>query len=256
MLDKKTLCQQLAKLGIQPGMELLVHSSLRKLGPVDGGADTIIDCLLELLGKSGTLMLSTVSGSVNPQQPVFHVKYTPASVGTLPNIFRQRSGVIRSLHPVHSVAAIGAEAEFFCTGHLQSRTPWSPDSPYGKLLRRPNGNILFLGTNFASNTCLHALEIEARVPGLHTEHSSTLQVCDCQNNWHQVQHHWHAPKKDNYVDMEHWVAIAGGLQYGVVGNSISRLSNTVKLRECLLPVLQKNPELVIQRLSDNDFIWE
>jgi aminoglycoside 3-N-acetyltransferase len=255
MLDRKTLCQQLQALGIRPGMNLLTHSSLRKVGPVEGGADTIIDCLLELLGSEGTLMMSTVSGNVNREQPVFHVDYTPATVGTLPNIFRKRPGVIRSLHPVHSIAAFGPMAEFFCSGHLEARTPWSPDSPYGKLMRN-NGFILFLGTDYTANTCMHALEIEARVPGMHTRETSTLYVCDSAGKWHQIQHHWHSPKKDNYVDMEQFVAKAGGLQYGVVGNSISRLTNAVILRECMLPIFQDTPELAIRRLSDNDFIWE
>lgn len=255
MLDRKKLSEQLQALGICGGMSLLVHSSLRKLGPVEDGADGVIDCLLGLLGSEGTLMMSTVSGNVNPDQPVFHVDHTPATVGTLANVFRKRPGVIRSLHPVHSIAAYGPLAEFFSSGHLAARTPWSADSPYGKLMRK-EGFILFLGTDFTANTCLHALEIEARVPGLHTRESSTLQVCDSQGRWQQVQHHWHSPKKDNYVDMEHLVLKAGGLFYGVVGNSVSRLVDAKVLRETLLPILQNRPELAIRRLSDNDFIWE
>jgi aminoglycoside 3-N-acetyltransferase len=255
MLDQAKLYEQLQALGIRRGMSLLTHSSLRKLGPVESGADGVIDCLLELLGPEGTLMMSTVSGNVNPSQPLFHVEHTPATVGTLANVFRKRPGVIRSLHPVHSIAGYGPAAEFFCSGHLEARTPWSPDSPYGKLMRK-EGFILFLGTDFTANTCMHALEIEARVPGLHTRESSVLHICDSQGQWQQIQHHWHSPKKDNYVDMEHLVLKAGGLTYGVVGNSISRLTDAKILRETLLPVFQNTPELAIRRLSDNDFIWE
>ncbi|HQC51955.1 MAG TPA: AAC(3) family N-acetyltransferase [Lentisphaeria bacterium] len=245
----------LRQLGLQAGMNLLVHSSLRRVGPVEGGADAIIDCLLCILGPEGTLMMSTVSGNVNRDQPVFHVQETPSTVGTLGNIFRRRPGAIRSLHPVHSIVAMGPKAEFFTSGHLEARTPWSPDSPYGKLMRN-RGHILFLGTNFTCNTCIHALEIEARVPGLHTEETTTLHVCDAQGQWHAIEHHWHAPKKDYYVDMEHLVAQAGGLQFGLVGNGISRLCNAEILRQTVLPILQKTPECVIRRLSSSNYIWE
>lgn len=255
MVDKKTLKEQFEALGLRAGMNLLTHSSLRRVGPVAGGADAIIDTLLEILGPEGTLMMSTVSGNVNPTQPVFHVEQTPATVGTLPNIFRLRPGAIRSLHPVHSIVALGPRAEFFTSGHLQARTPWSPDSPYGKLMRH-SGHILFLGTNFTCNTCIHALEIEARVPGLHTRETSTLHVCDRQGQWHRLEHHWHAPKKDYFVDMEHIVQQAGGLRYGVIGCGLSRLADAAILRSSVLPILQRTPDLVIQRLSDNDFIWE
>lgn len=110
MISKSKLMQQLQDLGLKAGMDVLVHSSLRRVGKVEGGADTIIDSLLEILGPQGTLLMSTVSGNVNPTQPVFHVTQTPATVGTLPNIFRLRPGAVRSLHPVHSVVAMGPKS--------------------------------------------------------------------------------------------------------------------------------------------------
>ena len=255
MHDIALIESQLRQIGLQAGMNLLVHSSLRRVGPVDGGADAIIDCLLRILGPDGTLMMSTVSGNVNREQPVFHVLETPSTVGILGNVFRRRPGALRSLHPVHSIAAMGPKAEFFTAGHLEAPTPWSPDSPYGKLMRN-QGNILFLGTNFTCNTCIHALEIEARVPGLHTEETSTLHICDQLGRWQTLEHHWHAPKKDCYVDMEHVVANAGGLKFGLVGNGFSRLCNAEILRQAVLPILQKNPECVIRRLSAGNYIWE
>jgi aminoglycoside 3-N-acetyltransferase len=199
--------------------------------------------------------MSTVSGSVNRDQPVFHVKHTPSSVGYLSNVFRRRQGVIRSLHPVHSLAAFGPKAAFFTAGHLEANTPWSPDSPYGKLMRH-NAHILFFGVDFQCNTCLHALEIEARVPGLHTRETTTLHVYDAEDACHEIDHHWHAPKKSYYSDMEHLVAAAGGLVYGRIGHGISRFVDARILRETLLPVFQHTPELAIMRRSDNDFIWE
>ena len=51
MADKNSLIADFKALGIKPGMNLLTHSSLRRIGPVDGGADTVIDALLEVLGK-------------------------------------------------------------------------------------------------------------------------------------------------------------------------------------------------------------
>lgn len=255
MIDQATLKQQLRNLGIRPGMSLLVHSALRRVGPVDGGADTVIDTLLELLGPEGTLMMSTVSGNVNYEQPVFHADYTPSTVGVLGNVFRQRPGAVRSLHPVHSVVGLGPKAAFFTAGHLDAPTPWSPDSPYGKLMRH-GGFILFLGTDFTCNTCLHALEIEARVPGLHARETTTLHVYDPTGRRHEIRHHWHAPKKDYYTDLEHLVQAAGGLTYGVVGQGISRLADAGILRQTLLPLFRETPELGIKRLSDSDFIWE
>ncbi len=256
MINKDQLIKQFNQLGIHPGMHVLVHSSLRRVGPVEGGADTIIDSLQEIIGDTGTLMMSTVTGNVNAGQPVFDVQKTPCTVGALGNIFRLRPGVVRSLHPVHSIAAWGAKADFFTSDHLQAPTPWSPTSPYGKLMREDQGYILSLGTNFTTCTCMHALEIEAGVPGLHSRESTTLHICDDNHQWRTIEHHWHAPKKDYYIDMEHIVSAADGLVYGLVGNGISRLCKAKVLRATVLPILQKNPELVIKCLSDSDFVWQ
>lgn len=255
MLSESQLIDQLKDIGVREGMRLLVHSSLRRVGPVEGGADTVIDALQAVLGPSGTLMMSTVSGNVTRTQPVFHATHTPSTVGALSNVFRRRSGVVRSLHPVHSIAAAGPEAEFFTQGHLEAPTPWSPESPYGKLMRH-NGHILFLGTDFDANTCIHAIEIEARVPGLHTQESTPLQVIDDTNTVHEIEHHWHAPKRPCYTDLEHLVERAGGLVYGQIGAGISRLVDATILRRTLLPLFEQTPELGIMRLSDSTFIWE
>ena len=123
-------------------------------------------------------------------------------------------------------------------------------------MREENGFILFLGTNFTCNTCIHALEIEARVPGLHTKETSKLYIFDYDNNLHVIDHHWHSRKKDYYVDMEHVVAAAGGLVYGEVGTGMARLCDAQVLRKTVLPILQSTPEKVIKRLTDNDYIWE
>ena len=59
--------------GLAVGDLVLVHSALRKLGPVEGGADTVIDALLEVVGNQGTLAMATHTFRlVNAEQPVFH----------------------------------------------------------------------------------------------------------------------------------------------------------------------------------------
>lgn len=188
-------------------------------------------------------------------QTVFHVAHTPSTVGALTNVFRQREGTIRSLHPVHSIAAIGPKAKFFTEGHLDARTPWSSDSPYGKLMSN-QGFILFLGTDFMANTCIHAIEIEARVSGLHTEASTCLQVIDYNGVLHEIEHHWHAPKLPCYVNLEHLVERDGGLTYGRIGNAICRLVDTTVMRATLLPLFRETPKMGVVPLSDNNFIWE
>jgi len=80
-MNKKKLIADLKQIGVRKGMDLCMHSSLARTGPVQGGPDAIIDGLLEAIGPKATLLMPTVSGTVTPLQPVFHVEKTPSSVG-------------------------------------------------------------------------------------------------------------------------------------------------------------------------------
>ena len=71
---KLDIISDLKKLGICPGDKVLMHSSYKSLGTVDGGIDTFLDALMELLGPDGTLMLPNylflLFQADNPDSPV------------------------------------------------------------------------------------------------------------------------------------------------------------------------------------------
>ena len=54
---KRELADQIARLGVQPGSIIMLHASLRKIGPVEGRAAGVIEAIIEVLGPQGTLML-------------------------------------------------------------------------------------------------------------------------------------------------------------------------------------------------------
>ena len=244
----KELSASLAALGVKPGMNILDHSSLNRIGPVDGGAGGVIDSLISLIGPVGTLIMPTHTwGTVNARQPVFHVVRTASIVGYLTEAFRKRPGAVRSLHPCHSVAAYGPRAAFFTGGQLAVDTPCPPESPDGRIMRDPAGMILFLGTDLDCNTCYHALEEEAGYPGLLTADREALIVIDAAGIMHESPQHRHAePFQRFYSDTEHMLAKAGALTAGRTGGGISRLVKAVPMREIILGVLATSPELIIR----------
>ena len=154
----RRIADDLRGLGVRPGGVLLVHSSLRSLGPVPGGAETVVQALLEALGPEGTVLMPALSyARVTPQQPVFDVCFTPSNVGALPEHFRKRVGTLRSLHPTHSVSGIGRLAAELLERHGEDRTPCGPRSLF-HLLPEYAGQILMLGCGLRPNTSMHAIE--------------------------------------------------------------------------------------------------
>ncbi len=155
-VDKRRIMAGLRELGVVPGDHLLVHSSLRSFGYVAGGADTVVDALLETVSESGTVLVPTLTFSILKSYPhVFSVERTPSSTGRITETLRQRKGALRSAHPVSSAAAIGSQAAFLTAAHRD--TPCGPDSPYFRLYEL-GGKVVFFGASLGSNSVFHCAE--------------------------------------------------------------------------------------------------
>lgn len=151
------IARELLALGVRPGGVLLVHSSLRALGPA-ADPETVIQGLLQALGSAGTLLMPALSYErVTADSPVFDLLDTPSNVGVVPEQFRRRTGTKRSLHPTHSVCGLGRHAGEILSRHYLDRTPCGDNSPF-HLLPEMDGQILMLGCGLRPNTSMHAIE--------------------------------------------------------------------------------------------------
>jgi aminoglycoside 3-N-acetyltransferase len=160
------IAADLRAVGVKPGGVLLVHSSLRSLGWVAGGAATVVQGLLQALGPGGTLLMPALSyARVTPQQPLFDVRFTPSNIGAIPEYFRTRPGTLRSIHPTHSVCGVGRLVAELLDQHIEDRTPCGPRSPFRRLPEH-HGQILMLGCGLRPNTSMHAIEELAEPPYL------------------------------------------------------------------------------------------
>lgn len=146
--------------GIERGDVILMHSALSSIGQVEGGADAVIDAVLDVIGPEGTFAVSTMSFE-HPFDPA----NAPSTVGIISETHRKRPNSVRSLRPVHSVNAIGARAEELTRDHDKCETNCGEGSPFLKL-RDMNGKIILLGVDLSRNTTLHAIEDVMDVPYL------------------------------------------------------------------------------------------
>lgn len=152
MVDKEQIKAGLVKLGLSAGDTVVVHSSLSSFGKVEGGAETVINALLEVLGSEGTLVVPTF----NFEPGIFDPDTTPSIVGMITEAVRKRPNAVRSHHPTHSVAAIGRLAEVITEGH-EKVDPFGRGSALFKVLQA-GGKILQLGTTNTSNSMVHVAE--------------------------------------------------------------------------------------------------
>ena len=157
MSSFEILVEDLKNLGLQKGDTVIVHSSLKSMGQVDGGANTVIDAIIEVIGNDGTVLFPAFSWDPCISTLKFDAKNTPCCVGTIPEVFRKREGVIRSLHPTHSLSAYGKHAKYLVKDHELDTTPVGKNSPLQKLIEL-GGKILMLGCGLRPNTFMHGVE--------------------------------------------------------------------------------------------------
>ena len=161
-LGHAVLVRELTRVGLPRGGLLMVHSSLRSLGRVAGGADTVVDALLDALGPLGTLVVPTFTYPVaNEPGFVFDPPHTPSYMGSISEAARRHPKARRSTHLLHSVAAIGPLAETIATSGGASA--WDADSPMRQVLDR-DGAFLLLGVPYQNLTAVHLCEVEFDVP--------------------------------------------------------------------------------------------
>jgi aminoglycoside N3'-acetyltransferase len=164
-MDRPPLVAQLRALGVDPAASpLMVHASLRRLGPVEGGAQTIIDALLDTLGDRGTLVV-VLGAELGPANATpFDCTRTPAEagVGILAEIARRDPRIHVNDHPAGRFGAIGPLAQA-----LLEPMPLHDYLGPGSLLDRftaGGGHVLRLGADTDTVTLTHLAEYRARLP--------------------------------------------------------------------------------------------
>jgi aminoglycoside 3-N-acetyltransferase len=151
----------LAGAGLRTGDSILVHSSLRNIGEIVGGGDSLIDAFLEVVGNAGTLAMPTFNYTFGIPHPYFDPVNTPGKTGVLTEIVRTRAKTMRSLSPTHSVAAQGKKAGEYLEDHLAVES-LGTGSPIDKIAL-DGGYVLLLGVSHTSNSTIHIGESHANV---------------------------------------------------------------------------------------------
>ena len=154
--------KELTRLGFGRGDKVIVHSSMSKIGVLKDGANTFNEALKELIGEEGTIIMPTHSSHSSYQflsndELYFDVINTASITGALTENFRKSLGVVRSIHPTHSVAAWGKNAQYYVSGHEKSLHPFDNNSPYPKIIS-DDFKTLAIGVDLNSTTVVRAVD--------------------------------------------------------------------------------------------------
>jgi aminoglycoside 3-N-acetyltransferase len=176
---RESLAADLRALGVRPGQVLLVHSSLRSLGTVTGGAGAVLGALRDAVGPAGTLVVPTGTSGNSDTSRLYLARtagmtagqvagykaamppFDPATsrsegMGVIAECLRTTPGAVRSAHPQSSFAALGPLAHEVTAGHAVD-CHLGERSPLGRLYRM-GAWVLLLGAGYEACTAFHLAE--------------------------------------------------------------------------------------------------
>jgi aminoglycoside N3'-acetyltransferase len=170
MASRATVTTELRRLGIRDGDVLMVHASLKEIGPVVGGAHAIVGALCDAVAPGGTLMGyaswdrspygETLNGSQLDEEtrrnwPPFRPDTAKAypGFGLLNPFLVDTPGALRSAHPDASMVAVGPHAHELIEPHRLGQA-FGPGSPLERFVKR-EGKVLLFGAPLDSATVLH-----------------------------------------------------------------------------------------------------
>ncbi len=253
-VTRQDIVTDLKALGLKLNDIVLVHGSLSRIGMVDGGADTVIDALLEVIGDGGTLLMPSFQhGSeffLAQSKYVFDVRNSPSEVGIITETFRKRHGVIRSLSPTHCTAGIGLKAWELLKDHEQCHVSVGLDSPYHKLVQAW-GKILLLGVTHSSNTTLHFVENTNGAPTL-CRQLFEPSVIDNDGKIIMVPTWPHMPGLQRHYPRVENVLLEHSLQQnGKIGDADSKLIDAQGMSELIGGIIKRDPMFLIVPFCGN-----
>lgn len=256
ILIKSDLIEAFKGVGLECGDNVIVHTSLSSFGFVCGGAQTVIEALLECVSGNGTVMMPSQSwknldpsSGVHWQEPeewwdiirnnwpAYDKAVTPTNtMGAVAEMFRAYPGTLRSDHPARSFAANGKHAKYLTENHGLNDI-FGNGSPLGKLYEL-DGHVLLLGVGYDKNTSLHLADTRADYPSKHyvTEHSA-IKV-NGKREW--------AAYETLYVDGEDFERIGAEFEKvrrvarSTVGNAVIRYMSQRELVDFAVDWINKN----------------
>ena len=254
-ITREQLAAELKALGLRPGDAAMVHSSLSSLGWVDGGAETVVDALLDAAAPGGTLLVPAFRDSVWGAAEDFAISdcdqcpaplcpsQQPGFQGAIPEAVRLRPGSLRSCHPTHSWVALGPAAERLLGGHRDSPTPCGKGNPFEQLLAL-DGCILTLGVQVNTVTLWHYYEEILQVPYLGHYWPKERHLNHCVGG-RRIQYEYPGIMQDV-------CRAAGILTTGAVGKSSSGLMRAREFDAFMATIVADDPYCFVLRPSSRD----
>ena len=243
MFTKDQLKEQLKQMGILPTDTVLIHTSMKAVGDVEGGADGVIDAFCEYLSDGLFIVPTHTWAVVNKANPIYDVRSTIPNIGALPRVAAFRKDGVRSLHVTHSVWAHGKGAEAFVDGEADAQTPCPIGFAWSRLAE-VNAKILLLGVTHARNTFIHSIDELAHIPNRIRPEAFDAVIIDHEGKEHRHPFYTHfctltTGISEYFINFEKPLIATGAQTFGIFGNAEVRIVDARKCQDVIMRIYSR-----------------
>lgn len=246
MFTKEELKKQMAQMGLTATDTVVIHTSMKAIGQVEGGPEGLIDAFCEYLSDGLFVVPTHTWDEVTPENPCYDVRTTVPNIGLIPRTAALRKDGIRSLHPTHSVWACGKDAKSFVQGEEYAASPTPPNFCWDKLADR-QAKILLIGVGNEKNTFIHSVEERVALPDRISKESYEISVTDHHGN--TIKHPFYPQYCSKTEDISWFFGIfekpmleMGVQSFGKLGNAEVRIVDAMGCRRLLTEIFQRAEE--------------
>lgn len=251
LFTKKQLMAQLEKFSHIKGKIVTVHTSLKAVGEIEGGGETLLSALIDFFTEDGGLLCIPTH---TWDSIVYDLREAQSCIGVLPKLAASHPDAVRTLHPTHSMAVFGErkKAEKFVKEEETADTPANPKGCYGKLLA-DDGYVLLVGVGQEKNTFLHCVEEMFGVADRLTGHMVERTVIHKDGREEKRLLHWFDNKIPDvsvyFPKFEKPFRHHGCIEDAYIGNAKVQLCSARKMYNTMKEIYEKNN---FGELLDND----
>lgn len=167
MFTKLDIIKQLTDLGAPRNSVVIMHSSLKSIGEVEGRGEAVLDAMIEYFAEEGLFCVPTHTWSnLATDKITLDMTLSDSNLGAFPCIALKDARGVRSENPTHSIVVFGdrENALSLIKAEPLATTPTSPIGALGELYRR-GGYVLLVGVGQDKNTYLHFVDELLCTPG-------------------------------------------------------------------------------------------
>lgn len=246
MLTKEELKNQLRAMGIQSTDTVMIHTSMKAIGEVEGGAEELLDGFCEYLADGLLLVPTHTWEEVTQDNPYYDVRTSVPNIGVIPRTAAFRKDGVRSLHPTHSLWAKGNRAEEYVANEENADSPAATGFCWDKLADW-NGKILLIGVGNDKNTFIHSVEDRAQLPDRMSQDFYEVQIVDWAGNVLKKPMHYLECSKTEDISLFYGIydepMVKTGVQtFGRLGNAQVRIVDAMGCRKLLMTIFSRAAE--------------